>query len=211
MRDLDDTIILFDWNGTIVLDAERARAALNGVLAPRGLCTLSSDEFGERFKLPMHELFAELGVAHPELVAAEAEWNRGMQHAQPVARPGTTTALAALYGAGASLGIVSAASAEAIASDLAALEIPAVWGTVHGGVADKVAVLRRERGARDRAFYLGDTVYDIRSAVEAGYRPIGVTGGYTSPQRLLEAGAEVILSDLGELAGLLNPTKLTNQ
>ena len=37
---LADTMLLFDWNGAIVVDSDRAHAALNAVLARRGLRTL---------------------------------------------------------------------------------------------------------------------------------------------------------------------------
>ncbi|CAN5384718.1 HAD hydrolase-like protein [soil metagenome] len=202
MRRLDDTIILFDWNGTIVLDADRARLALNGVLGPRGLPTLSAAEFGHRFRLPMHGLFSDLGVAEDEFIESEAEWNRAMADADPIVRPGTAEALIVLHQTGATLGVVSAASESAITSDLGTLGLPKVWQLVRGGVADKESVLRGERAIRERAIYVGDTVYDIDCAIRAGYRAVGVAGGYTSPDRLRAAGAEAVIDDLGELLDL---------
>lgn len=199
MTRLDDTVVLFDWNGTIVLDADRARQALNSVLGRRGLLPLDSTQFADRFRLPMKELFRDLGIAEDDLARCEAQWNRGMLGAEPRARAGASRALGGLRTAGALIGVVSAASAVSIDSDLAALGLDVDWDVVRGGVADKVAVLRAERGDRSRAFYVGDTAYDIESACAAGYRAIGVSGGYTSPERLLDAGAELIVADLGEL------------
>ncbi|GAB3617372.1 HAD family hydrolase [Okibacterium endophyticum] len=202
MRRLDDTTILFDWNGTIVLDADRARDALNGVLAARELPGLDAQQFGDRFLLPMRELFSGLGVERHQLADAEAEWNLGMQAGEPVARAGLREMLVGMHHAGARLGIVSAASEASIATDLRALRLPDLWACVHGGVADKPRVLREERRGRAGAIYVGDTVYDMTSAVSAGYRAIGVTDGYTSAERLLAAGAELIVSDLRKLEDL---------
>jgi phosphoglycolate phosphatase len=203
MTRLDDTIILFDWNGTIVLDADRARLALNGVLATRGLPELTTAEFGQRFRLPMHGLFEDLGVSASEFGDSEEEWNRAMAGSDPRGRPGTAEALLGLYSSGASLGVVSAAARSAIAFDLGSLDLPPVFDVVHGGVADKAAVLAAERGMRPTALYVGDTVYDMECALASGYRPVGVSGGYTAPDRLLEAGAIAVIDDLRELAALL--------
>lgn len=202
-RRLDDTHILFDWNGTIVLDADRARLALNGVLATRGLPELTTAEFGQRFRLPMHGLFGDLGVAAAEFDDSEEEWNRAMAGSDPRGRAGTAEALLSLYARGASLGVVSAAARSAIAFDLGSLDLPPVFDVVRGSVADKAAVLAEERGTRPRAFYVGDTVYDMECALAAGYRAVGVARGYTAPERLLEAGAIAVIDDLRELEGLV--------
>lgn len=201
MTALDRAVVLFDWNGTIVLDADRARTALNGVLSSHGLPLLGVHEFAERFRLPMRDLFSDLGIAEPELARSEADWNLGMLGAHPIAREGASTGLAALAASGARIGIVSAASDLSIAADLGALALPVRWDLVRGSVADKAAVLREERGSS--AFYVGDTVYDIESALAAGFRAVGVSGGYTAPSRLRDAGAEWIISSLDELPHLV--------
>lgn len=199
MSDLRDTAVLFDWNGTIVLDAERARLALNAVLDSRGLASVSPDDFGFRFRLPMRELFVDLGVSEPELVAAEAEWNDGMLGDTAIARDGVADALIALKLGGARTGVVSAAAEASIRADLDYLGLGSPWDLVSGGVSDKTAELVEQRGNRGNAIYVGDTVYDIQCAVAANYRAVGVSGGYTSPERLVEAGAEWIIEDLTDL------------
>jgi phosphoglycolate phosphatase len=61
-RGLSDLLVLFDWNGTIVADADRARVATNGVLARRELPTLDAERFPYAFRLPLGVMFGELGV-----------------------------------------------------------------------------------------------------------------------------------------------------
>lgn len=203
MTALDQTVVLFDWNGTIVLDADRARGSLNRVLGSRGLSELNHDEFSERFRLPMRGLLGDLGIGESDLVQSEADWNEGMLGAGPVAREGASTGLVSLATAGARIGIVSAASPASIAADLDVLALPVRWDLVRGSVADKAAVLRDERDASVDAFYVGDTVYDIECALAAGFRAVGVSGGYTAPSRLVDAGAEWIISSFAELPGLM--------
>lgn len=198
-----DAMVLFDWNGTIVLDDQRARRALNSSLAVHGIAAVGADDFPSVFRLPMSDMFVSLGVPGDAVDAAEAEWNRCMAAERSVLRSGATAALRELHAAGVWLGIVSAAAAESVDHDRCSLDVPEVWQAVHAPAADKVAVLRSHRGAREHAFYVGDTAYDMRSALTAGYVPIGVTGGYAAAQTLRAAGAVELVDGLDELVELL--------
>ena len=50
---------------------------------------------------------------------------------------------------------------------------------------------------------IGDTVFDIVMAVNAGVRPIGVDWGYHEAEELREAGADDVARDMSELKDLL--------
>ena len=193
------TMVLFDWNGTIVLDADRARNALNGVLAGHGIEPVTEAAFPASFRLPMADMFAELGVPTNSHMAAEDEWNTRMATTVTRLRQGVSDTLAQLAADGVWLGIVSAASAEAVSHDRNSLEVPDVWSVVLAPAQDKVTILRALRHHADKAVYVGDTAYDMRCAIAAGYIPIGVSGGYGSVEALREAGAAEIIDDLTEL------------
>ncbi len=197
-------MVLFDWNGTVVLDADRARASLNSVLAARSLGTLNNEEFSQQFRLPMRTMFRDLGVHSLDLDQAEAEWNDQMTQMSTCLRAGTNAALLELSAAGAWLGVVSAASAAAVQFDQRSLSVPSVLDTVDAKVADKVVQLSKHRNRRDRAFYVGDTAYDMRSATAAGYIPIGVAGGYAPEDVLWEAGAVHIVESLREIMAIVS-------
>ena len=201
--ELADTIVMFDWNGTVVLDADRARASLNSVLEARELGPLGRDEFSEKFRLPMKSMFRDLGVQSLDLTIAEAEWNHHMTQTSTCLRAGTNAAFSALSEAGAWLGVVSAASAAAVQFDQRSLSVLSVLDTVDTEVADKVAQLVLHRARRKRAFYIGDTEYDMVAASEAGYSPIGVSGGYSPEHVLRRAGAAHIVESLGEIKALV--------
>ena len=201
--DLSDTMVLFDWNGTIVLDADRAQNALNEVLLSRGLPSLDQQAFTTRFKLPMAAMFTDLGVAEREVETAEDEWNQAMASAVTALRDGVRATLLHMARAGALLRVLSAASTEAVRFDQTSLDVPAVFATVEAPVTDKLERLLSHRAERSRAYYVGDTAYDMRCAVAAGYSAIGVSGGYAPVAVLWEAGATRVIGDLSELGPIL--------
>jgi phosphoglycolate phosphatase-like HAD superfamily hydrolase len=53
------------------------------------------------------------------------------------------------------------------------------------------------------AVFVGDTVVDIIAARAAGVRAAGVGWGYSEPEALAEAGAEVVIHQPGGLASAL--------
>jgi len=55
-----------------------------------------------------------------------------------------------------------------------------------------------------RAVMVGDTEFDIAMARAAGARAVGVAWGYHARERLLDAGAEVIVDDFAALDGALS-------
>jgi nucleoside triphosphatase len=79
------------------------------------------------------------------------------------------------------------------------------WGVrdcfqaVLGSVADKAAalpeLLRDRELIPDETVAIGDSEHDMRAAVAAGIEPVAAAYGYASPEALVEAGAEVTLSD----------------
>lgn len=203
------TVILLDWNGTVVLDADRARHALNDVLSRRTLATLDPAAFRREFHLPMSEMFDRLDV--PDGAAAETEWNDAIAQHTTTAREGIET-LRWLQLSGVRLGVVSAAFSHAVHADIDTLGLDGFWDSIDAPAADKLATLLRRRGAEPQAIYLGDTPYDMECAIAAGYTPVGVDRGYIPIDELTAAGATAIITTFNELPALLtHPTEHRNQ
>jgi len=203
-RSYAGVLVLFDWNGTIVMDRDRAWTALNGVLEPRGLPPVGFGEFGSTFQLPMSVMFTGLGVPAAESGLAEAEWNAGIAAREAPARRGAVEVLDALDAGGAALGIVSAADRHPVMTDATRLGLASRFSTIDTSATDKERVLRARRGDSAHAFYVGDTVYDIRCAVRAGYVAVGVDAGYAPVDDLRQAGADAVVDDLRELLDLVD-------
>lgn len=53
--------IIWDWNGTIFNDVDLCVELINGLLEPRGLKTLSLEEYRDAFTIPVRDYYAKLG------------------------------------------------------------------------------------------------------------------------------------------------------
>jgi phosphoglycolate phosphatase len=196
-------LIVFDWNGTVLDDIDRANDSLNAVLGRRGIPHLGIEEFRGRFELPLARMFTGLGVPADELVAAEHEWNAEMAARPPRATPGVVPMLAALRQAGFGLGVLSAAATATVRGDAVALGLETRFDFLLGGQRDKSAALRSVvDDASGRVFYVGDTEYDMVSARAAGAVAIGFGSGYRPAAGLTASGAVAVIDAMTELPAL---------
>lgn len=199
--DLADTLVLFDWNGTVVADTDRAVRATNAVLAERGLAALTGDEFRSRWVLPMRAFLRALGADDTQ--AAEQSWNRALGSEPAPLRPHAHRTLDTLRAHGARLGVISAAGAQAVEADLRDTGLRDRFDVVIAGCPDKTEALLDQRSTRLRACYVGDTEYDIRSAHAAGYLAVAITGGYRPADVLTAVRPDAVVDRLDELLGVL--------
>ncbi|HEU4667323.1 MAG TPA: HAD hydrolase-like protein [Arthrobacter sp.] len=188
---------LFDWNGTIADDAARACAATNAALRLVGAREISSDQFDRKFMLPMDEMFLKLGVGAGDVPAAIAEWNAAMASQPAPLRTGAAGFLAELNAAAEMCAVISAAGPGYLLAELRSFALEDRFGVVVTGAADKAQVLGELRDGAE-ALYFGDTEYDMRCAAEAGCVPVGVLSGYCPEERLVEAGAALVVRDFDE-------------
>jgi phosphoglycolate phosphatase len=198
--------VLFDWNGTLVDDLARSHAAACGVLQSRGLPVISIAQFRERFTLPLAGFFADLGVPAARCAAAERQWNALATQSRVPLRDGVARMLRTLTLRGTVLGIVSAASSEALVADLRAAGTADLFHVVIGGSSNKAEAIRpftAHRPVRGSVCYIGDTEHDMSCAREAGATAIGITAGYRPAEALLSAGAQYLVSDLAQIPAVL--------
>ena len=96
--------------------------------------------------------------------------------------------------------VVVTAKSEALAFrciDVVRLEVDAVIGHVHGDEKRDALI------AHTAGIYVGDTITDIRSAVDASAIAVGVTTGPDDARALLGAGADIVLESLDEFPAWL--------
>ena len=198
--------VLFDWNGTLLDDMERARRASN-LIRERwaGLGELTLDEFRETWCLPLSEHVRRLGVPDDHNVAAEQAWSIHLAAIDAPLSPGAPATLAALKSAGIAIGVVSSARDDAVRRDLEAHGLEQRFDSLHTGVADKQAVIRRyvESAEAGEVWYVGDSNFDMVQARGAGAVAVGYASGYDGGESLRDAGAHHLIYRLDDLIALV--------
>lgn len=193
-------LIACDWNGTLVDDVERARAATSDVMRQLGLPSLDLDMLRATFVLPLPLFFVTLGVPGPLLERAEILWNRRLCARPAFSAPGAAAFLAVARRAGVDVGVISAATTTVVEQDAEALGMRLQLAFVTGGVSSKREVLRGLVEATiGSVLYVGDTEYDVSEASAAGAVPVGVTWGYRPAEALWAAGAVAVVENLADL------------
>jgi len=122
--------------------------------------------------------------------------------------PGAREALARLDDAGVTWAIGTSSRAEQVAASVAALDLEHEPRVVDGSrvthakpAPDLLLLVAHELGVEpSRAWYVGDSTWDMAAAVAAGMRPVAVTAGAAvDAEALRAAGAAVVLATLDEL------------
>lgn len=188
-------LVLFDWNGTVMDDLERAAAAANQALARFGVAPLSTVDFQHSFTLPLVDWLSGLGIPEKHAPSAAAHWNRAME-VPAQARASAHSTLTRLRGAGILTGIVTAADPKSVDQDITANGLLGLFDLIHTGVTDKAGRLAGLRNLADHAVYVGDTAYDIVSARDAGFTSVSIAGGYQHPSLLADSHPNHHIDDL---------------
>jgi phosphoglycolate phosphatase len=208
------THVIWDWNGTLLDDAELCVEVMNGVLARRGLPALTAEFYADRFRFPVRDYYADLGFDFEqesfELVGTEFIEGYAAREASCGLREGARETLEALASRRLTQSVLSA-------SQRARLEAQARRVGVRGhfealvGLDDHYAHGKLELGQRwmaergvdpSRTVLVGDTDHDVDVARALGVTCVLVPSGHQSSARLARCGVEV-LPGLGALVDRL--------
>lgn len=122
----------------------------------------------------------------------------------PTAYPEVKEALKTVRGRGKKVAVLSSHPTENLHEEARLYSVDGLLDRVSGSCRDKVEGLRIICSDLNEpppcTLYVGDTIYDIRSAKEAGCRSAGICGGYHSRERLAGEDPDVLFEDLSDLA-----------
>lgn len=135
----------------------------------------------------------------------------GRLNREPRPLSGARSVLETLHARGDRWAIATSSRREQVAASVAALRLstpPLVVDGTHVAHAkpapDLLLLAARELGvAPERAWYVGDSTWDMEAAVAAGMRPVGVTTGSVPAAALRASGASEVLGSLDQLLELL--------
>ncbi len=211
----DPRLIMFDCDGTLVDSQHVIFAAMTYAFERHGMACPDMDSVRRVVGLGLVEA-VEVLVPHLDrdthVVLAGSyrdafgHLRQDPLHTEPLF-PGVREALEALAGAGYLLGIATGKSRRGLNSTLNLHGMRDLFVTLqtaddapgkpHPGMLENA--LRATGARREDTVMIGDTVFDIHMARNAGVHPLGVSWGYHPAGELADAGARHVLE---EYAGL---------
>ena len=196
--------VIWDWNGTLLDDAELCVEVMNGVLARRRLPPLTAERYADRFRFPVRDYYADLGFDFAqesfERVGTEFIEGYAAREASCGLRAEARETLEALASRRLTQSVLSAsqqARLEAQARRLAVhVHFEALVGLDDHYAHGKVGIGQRwlaESGVDPaRTVLVGDTDHDVDVARALGVQCVLVPSGHQSPERLARCGVDVL-------------------
>ena len=195
--------ILWDWNGTLLDDAEISLRVLNRMLADRGLPAVDMARYRDIFTFPIRDYYRLAGFDFDrepyERIAEDYIVAYPVAARSAKLTDGAMDALCRFRDAGFRQTIISAGETGLLRRQTDELGVTDFFDGIHGaddgyggGKAEIAARWLAESGCRGKSYFIGDTLHDREIAVSIGCTPILVTFGHQSRQRLSVFGDAVI-------------------
>ena len=210
-------LVVFDMDGTLIDSGDVIAAAMGAAFDSEGLTRPSDHDIRRIVGLELYEAVRRLAPELSEPVnkrVGDAYKNAfitarkagGGEGTAPL-YPGALAALERLHASEALMGVATGKARRGLDHTLEAHGLGQFFvttqtctenpGKPHPGMIESAC---RETGAEARdVVMVGDTVYDIEMAMNAGARAIGVNWGYHETEELLAAGASVVLEQFDAL------------
>src|SRR5262245_39993871 len=212
--------ILFDLDGTLVDTVQTRIDAWTDALAQSGFAT-TRDQLAPMIGLDGRRLAREVAaLAGRPIDAARSEEIDKLSGEiyerinRPRPLPGVAAIVAAIEAAGIPWAIATSSRKDQVKTSLDALGLddePTIIDASHVEHAkpepDLLLYAAKELGVEpNRSWYVGDSTWDMVSAVAAGMVAIGVeAGSAVGGDSLRSSGAAVVVPDLDALVGALTP------
>lgn len=206
---------MWDMDGTLIESRTSIRETMNTVLAEEGLATFSRQELDALIGHPLRDILArkcsdeaviERMTQRYRVVYNESGWVTAHLF------EGLEALLESLHARGVKQAVVTSKGQHEAEILLQDLGLSHLFSIVIGD--DDARPLKPDPApVRDackaagtptqNGIMIGDTTFDIRSAVAAGATAVGVGWGIHEPPRLREAGAHYLVRTVSELEALL--------
>jgi len=207
--------IVWDWNGTLVDDAELCVVILNQILNDYGKMPVDRAFYLDNFSFPVCEYYKSLGLPscgpeYQEISQRFIEEYRKKHHICKLQKS-SVKMLSYIKGCGISQSVLSAGN---IADVLDFVEyhklsdfFTIISGVYHTNATGKSDVahkhLNQIQACTSEILLIGDTLHDFEIATDLKVDCVLYSKGHNSKNRLLEASNSVI-NDLEELVGLID-------
>ena len=204
---IEITLLATDWSGVVSDDRQPVYQANMALLVQFGKPTFPFEDWLPRTRLSAAEFLVDHGITEdPNHLNRlfKAEYERTVSSGiVPTAYPDAAEVLQFLHGAGFPIYVISSHPEENSRKEAQNYGVKRYLRSVLGSTRNKaegLATLCESAGVNpQKVLYLGDTVYDIQAAKQAGVRSAGISTGYHLAERLAAENPDVLLPNLTKL------------
>ncbi len=211
------TLIIWDWNGTLIDDRAVCIASMNRMLTSRRLPLVSESRYMELFRFPVKDYYIDLGFnfVTESFESLSVEFHGNYRELQPAAslHIGVVDLLKAFRKQGLKQIILSAMEQDTLIQDVTDRGITTYFDAIlgakdnygHGKAAIAKEYLVASGLMGEEIIMLGDTDHDYAVSAELGCNCILISQGHHDAARLIATGATVQKNMAGVLNFLINP------
>ena len=210
--------IIWDWNGTLLRDAQLCRSVMNELLKKRQMKTLSRARYETLFDFPVTTYYEKLGFdfTRESFEDLGNDFMRGYETHRHQCRlqPGTRRLLHTLRTRGIEQAILSAYRQDSLESLLETKKLTGCFSLIFGtddhyarGKTEQARrLITRLSSPRHGMVMIGDTRHDVEVARAMNVECVLVYGGHQSMTRLAEIGCRVFKNFQGLSEWLMETT-----
>ena len=205
--DLKNSLILWDFNGTLIDDVSVCVDCINTLLSRRKLKTMSIDQYRDAFDFPVRGFYERFGFDFQkesyDSIADEwiQEYHQQMRTRMTL-RAGAREVINALDALGVRQGVLSAYKEDSLRKALAALGLGGRFDPIIGGgdyhANGKLDAAKERLTTINIPFrdivLIGDTIHDYDVARALGMQAVLISGGHQSDNRLRACDCPVFAS-----------------
>jgi phosphoglycolate phosphatase len=201
---INEEIVLWDWNGTLLDDAETCVRTMNDMLSKRNMPELNMDYYREVFGFPVVDYYNKIGFDFQKEnfkeLSVEFIDTYTLSLSAASLAPHTKKVLHYFSGVGKQNIILSAMKKDMLKKSVqeqgVAQYFTKILGidNIYAESKSHIAIQYVSDNKLDASdiILIGDTVHDFEVAEEVGCRCILVADGHQSEERLKATGAEVV-------------------
>jgi len=203
---INEKNIFWDWNGTLLDDANICLSVMNDMLKKRQMKLLNLDYYKEVFGFPVIDYYEKLGFdfrkENFEALSLEFHENYASQVLSVSLAPDSEFVLKYFKEKGKNNIILSAMQQDMLMSLMEHTGLKTYFSDIlgtdniyaHSKSSPAIEYIRKNKLSAEDLILIGDTLHDFEVASEIGCNCILIAHGHQSKRRLKKSGAKVINS-----------------
>ncbi len=209
MGDASQSLLIFDFDGTLANTLETGVVVYNEIAPDFGLPSVTMDEVRSMRKLHSRALLKHLGISRFKVVKLGVQLRKGVHDKMDEVEmiEGAHAMISELHEAGFRMGIISSNSTENVRCFMERFGLLKCFEFIEAGVslfgkARRIkSALKAQGVSAQNAMYIGDETRDMEAARKAKVCTVAVCWGVNDEEAMVEEGPDYCIHAPSELIG----------